>query len=97
MAKKLWNIFHVYDTDGGFGDAITQTELVGTVEATDEEIAEFVKKWNNPQVYDSPYADLYFGGVFVDEVKIENLATLIPYDAKCFLHYQDDYVIKEEE
>ncbi len=89
MAAKMYNVFHCYDTDGGFGDAVSQTELVGTVWANDAEIAEFIEKWNKPQVYDRPYADLYFGTVYAEEVKVVPLSDVTPYNSKNFLGIED--------
>ena len=79
MAKKLWNIFHGYDVDGGFGDPVYQEDLVATVEATDDEIKEFVEKWNKSEVYDRPYGYLECHAVFAREVEVKMLQGLEPY------------------
>lgn len=79
MAKKSWNIFHQYDVDGGFGDPVATEDLVATVEATDEEIKEFLRVWNKPEVYSRPYCDLYHHGVQAVEVKMTKLCDVVPY------------------
>lgn len=79
MSKKLWNVFHCYDVDGGFGDAIPAEDLVGTVEATDEEMEAFLQKWNQPEVYEHPYADLECHFVQAVEVTVQTLDGFEPY------------------
>lgn len=77
--KKLWNIFHCYDTDGGFGDCVPQEDLVGTVEATEEEIKEFLKKWDKPEIYEEPYAAMLCHAVRVVPVEVVELKGFEPY------------------
>ena len=70
--KTLYMIEHWYDVDGGFGDAVLQTEVVAV---TDDKAKayEYVDKYNNPQAYDKPYATLYCHELRVREIKIEEL------------------------
>ena len=77
--KKLWNIFHCYYVDGGFGDGVLQADLVGTVEATEEEINEFLKKWNKPEVYDDPYTALECHAVRAEPVEVVEFKGFEPY------------------
>lgn len=77
--KKLYAIYHTYDTDGGFGDAIPQTDHVATVMATEEEIKEFLDKWCKPEVYEHPYADLSCHYVHAEPVEVVELAACEPY------------------
>lgn len=79
MEKKLWNIFHSYGTDGGFGDYVLQENLAGTVEATDEEIKEYLEKWNKPEIYDTPYDELDCHNVTAEEIIVKKLHELEPY------------------
>ena len=59
----MFGVFHEYDTDGGFGDAISQKDLICIFE-TLEKAEEFKKKYENPHVFwgcyfsERPY--LYF-------------------------------------
>ena len=76
----LYNIFHVFDVDGGFGDAVKTEKCLGLVEATEEEIEEFLKLWDKPRIYDHPYSDLYEHHVKAEPVKIQELSDLEPYD-----------------
>ena len=80
--KKMWCVTHVYDVDGGFGDAIPKEYIVGFVMATDSEIELFVEKWDKPVVYDKPYASLYMHGVDVTEVELfdGDISEFKPYD-----------------
>ena len=50
---KIYNVFHVYDVDGGFGDAITEETSVATF-VNKEDADAFVAKYNKPYVYDNP-------------------------------------------
>ncbi len=95
MKRRLWNIYHHYDNDGEYGDAIPVCQHVATIAATEEEIEEFLKKWNRPRIYESPYADLWFGRVTAEMVVVQTTESIIPYDEKLFLH-EDDYVIEDE-
>lgn len=79
MEKKLYAIFHGVDEDGGYGDAVFTESMIGVVQATAEEIAAFVEKWNKPTVYGTPYADLYCHNVRAEEIEICDLRTLNPY------------------
>lgn len=79
MSKKLWNVFHGYDVDGGFGDPVYTKHLVGTVEATDEEMKAFLQKWDQPEVYEHPYGDLVCHSVRAVEVAVQALDGFEPY------------------
>lgn len=76
----LYNIFHCYDVDGEFGDAVPKQELIGLVEATDKEVNDFLNLWNKPRIYDTPYDALYEHIVIAEPVKICELSDLQPYD-----------------
>lgn len=80
--SHLYNIYHCYDVDGGFGDAVPQREHVALVEATEEEIIEFLNHWDRPRVYDIPYAKLKEHHVEAEIVKIQELKDVQPYDPK---------------
>ena len=66
---KIFNVVHIYDVDGGFGDAIRNEELVA-VFASAEDADAFVAKYNRPYVYDRPYAELYCNQFVVVEVEV---------------------------
>ena len=78
--SHLYNIYHLYDVDGGFGDAVCQKRFVGMVEATESEIAEFLKVWDKPRICERPYSDLYEHKVVAELVKIQELSELEPYN-----------------
>lgn len=64
---SIFGVFHKYDTDGGFGDAIPQKELICIFE-TLEKAEEFKKKYEDPHVYDRPYAELECGELVIEEL-----------------------------
>ena len=63
----MFGIYHEYDVDGGYGDAIPERRLILVTE--DEETAmEYVKRWSEERVYYTPYDDLYCGRLVYDEL-----------------------------
>ena len=63
----MFGVFHKYDVDGGFGDAIEESDLI-CVFKTVEEANDFVEKYEKPHVYDVPYCELYCGVLEVQEL-----------------------------
>lgn len=60
QADRLYVIKHIYDVDGGFGDAIHSEDILFTT--LDKNLAEaYISKYSHPVVYDRPYNDLYHG------------------------------------
>lgn len=58
--NKIFAVIHVYDTDGGFGDAVTQEKVLFVT--SDEEMAKkYVEENSNEHVYDVPYDELMCG------------------------------------
>lgn len=66
---KIYNVYHLYDVDGGFGDAVPTSELVATFESK-ADAESFVEKYHNPCVYDIPYAELYCNAYTIMEMEI---------------------------
>lgn len=66
---KIYQVFHSYDVDGGFGDAVEREELIASFENKADADA-VVERYSYPHVYDSPYADLMMGLLYVTEVEI---------------------------
>ena len=66
---KVFNVFHLYDEDGGFGDAVGQEELIASFE-NKSDAEEFANLLSNPHAYNKPYADLSCGYIEVREVDI---------------------------
>ena len=64
---KVYNVFHRYHIDGGFGDAISRNDLIATFESKEDAEA-FANEFSNPHVYDSP--DLFCGNLYVEEKEI---------------------------
>lgn len=63
----MFGVFHKYDVDGGFGDAISERDLI-CVFKTAEEANDFVEKYEKPHVYDVPYCELWCGTLEVQEL-----------------------------
>ena len=73
---KMYGVFHIYDEDGGFGDAIRQEQLICIFDSEEKAIA-FKEKYENPHDYAMPYDFLYCG-----ELEVRELPTT--YDEKDF-------------
>ena len=70
---SMYIIKHVYDVDGGFGDAIGKEDVVGIVECTKEQIDKFIEKYDKPVVYDEPYMGLVCHILIAEEVTVTTL------------------------
>lgn len=66
---KVYNVYHVYDVDGGFGDAVETDVLIATFENEDDAKA-FVEKYSKPEVYDRPYSELWHHKLVISETEI---------------------------
>ena len=65
---KIYGIFHEWETDGGYGDAVYRCDLIGVV--NDEETAKaYVKKYKNPHIYDMLYDYLEAGDLTYMELE----------------------------
>lgn len=72
----MYNVYHRYDIDGGFGDAIHEETLIATVECTKEEIEKFIKNFDKEEAYAKPYDLLCCHSIRVEEtgpITIEEL------------------------
>ena len=67
--NKIYEVVHLYDVDGGFGDAIGEEYVIArfTDKAKAEEI---VEKYAKPHIYEKPYANLWCGNLIIREVEI---------------------------
>ena len=83
----LYNIIHCYDVDGGFGDAIPTEDVIATVESTEEDIQKWLERFDHPEVYDSPYADLYEHNYRAVPIEVVSIKDVTPY--------MDDILIKK--
>ena len=86
---KVFGVFHKFDVDGGFGDAITEEELICTFD-TLEKAEEFKKKYEDPHIYECPYDDLECGELIVRELPSS-------YDESGFWWIRRDLAYDEEE
>lgn len=65
----VYIVKHVYDVDGGFGDAIGNEDvLCGFMDKSEAEA--FVSKYSNRHVYDRPYNDLECGILVLEELNM---------------------------
>ena len=86
--NKVYGVFHLYDEDGGFGDAIRQKELICIFDS-EEKANAFKEKYQNPHEYSKPYDMLYCG-----ELRVEELPTT--YNEQDFW-WRDNEDTEEEE
>jgi len=100
----MYGIYHMYDVDGGFGDAVPKQELVATCES--EEIAKkYCEKHDKNHIYDRPYADLYCGKLVYGKINVpvitEENIELSPWTDNVFYEArevtEDEYDEEEEE
>lgn len=83
---EIYIVKHMYDTDGGFGDAIPQEETVAVF--SDRETAEkYVDSFEIKEatVYDTPYADLTFGTFEIEAVRVFDKDEF-PQEGEAMLH-----------
>lgn len=66
---KIYSVYHCYDVDGEFGDAVPKEKLVAIFENKADAKA-FVKKYHNPYVYYKPYDELYCNAYCIRETEI---------------------------
>lgn len=62
-------VVHEYDTDGGYGVAVRCADPVALF-YTKAEALKYVKKYMDPQVYDTPYCELENGVLSIVELPI---------------------------
>lgn len=67
IMAKMFGVYHRYDVDGGFGDAVGCKDLLFVTDDV-EKAQEYVNKWSCPHVYERPYADLYRGELLVKPI-----------------------------
>ena len=66
---NIFQVVHVYDEDGGFGDAIRCEKVVAVFES-EEDAKAFVERFARPHVYDKPYAYLMCGELDIWEINV---------------------------
>ena len=85
----IYQIIHFYDVDGGFGDAVPCEEVIAIT--TDKAKAEeYVKRYNDPIIYDIPYCDLWAHTLDVREIEL----TELDLDVSPF---ENDYYFEQRE
>lgn len=67
--RKIYQVIHQYDVDGGFGDAVPQEDIVAIFSAK-RKAEEFVAKYIKPHVYKAPYSALYCGNLVIKEMQV---------------------------
>lgn len=66
---KIYSVYHIYDVDGGVGDAVPTEALVAIFESETDAKA-FVEKYSDPYIYYEPYDELYCNDFFIRESEI---------------------------
>ena len=69
----MFEIYELYDVDGGIGDAIGKEKVIGYVE-TQSEAEEYVAKWSHPYIYGVPYDSLECQRLAFREAKLRLLS-----------------------
>lgn len=91
---KIYEIVHLYDVDGGFGDPVPKEEIIRVT--TDKASAEaYVAKYNKPFVYDVPYAELECHHLEIREREVANVLDLEddPFEGD-FFNEESEYLIE---
>lgn len=65
----LYSVYHCYDVDGEFGDAIPEERLMAIFE-NEADAKAFVEKYHTPYVYKKPHAELYCNAYEIRETEI---------------------------
>lgn len=74
----IYGVFHIFDVDGGFGDAVDTEELIG-VTSDLSEAERFVEKYSlGGAIYDIPYSALTMGSLEIRE--LNKLSDKNPYE-----------------
>lgn len=68
MSNGPYLVKHRYDVDGGYGDAIEKDDVVA-IFRTREDAEAFVKRFEDPHVYDTPYNELRCGILYIEEME----------------------------
>lgn len=66
---KIYNVYHCYDVDSGYGDAVETEILVATFES-ETDAKTFVEKYSDPYVYKKPYDELYCNVYIIRETEL---------------------------
>ena len=64
---KVYVVKHIYDEDGGFGDPVRVSDVLGFCTSEDK-AKEICKKYSNEHVYDVPYEELECGYITYEEL-----------------------------
>lgn len=68
---KIYTVYEIYDVDGGFGDAISQTRDICTFTNKEDAYA-FKEKYDKPFAYYRGYNNLWCGTIRVKEIEIRD-------------------------
>lgn len=68
--SKIYEVLHLFDVDGGFGDAVTESTVVA-VYSDKAKAEEFVAKYSRPIIYEKPYDYLRCGTLQINEREID--------------------------
>ena len=64
---NVYVIKHEYEIDGGFGDAVDVSDVIGFC-TTEDKAKEICEKYSNGHVYDVPYQELECGHITYEEL-----------------------------
>ena len=67
--SKIYVVKHIYDVDGGYGDAVYNEEIV-FITSNKEEAEAWVEHWDHSFTYNTPYAELTCCSFSVEEMDV---------------------------
>lgn len=94
-SRNVYVVTHLYDRDGGFGDAVPCDDVVAIFFFKDE-AEEFVKRYSNKHCYDIPYAYLYAGELEIEEYPMYSAVRSEEYEDIFNKHLRDNWYYKTD-
>lgn len=67
--NKIYIVKHIFDVDGGFGDVISQEEVVCGF-LNEEDANDFVKRYQNEHCYEYGYNNMWCGKLVAEELNM---------------------------
>lgn len=77
--QTIYNIIHLYDVDGGIGDAIHSADVLFTTSSR-KVAKKFMNQYSNQHIYDTPYDNLYAGELVIQETHLVEEYSDIPVE-----------------
>ena len=78
---KVYNVIHRYDNDGGYGDAVCETDVLFMFERKEDAEA-FVEKYSFPHIWSAPYDKLRCGELSIVEAETVSAGEMPEFDLR---------------